>query len=389
MGKFQDNGKRSAPTKGVRHVGWLLVGFWLTTSQCLGAQAIQRAFGQTLGQRFELAASIDGGMSRDEMWFGVKVDRPLPFLSRFRVLVTPLGLRVYGILADDTAVDLPGCIQHARVLAAMVAGKYRTDMPGARMVQTDDEHVFRLEQAPQRRRITIACDTAGRLSMLYDDLALREQAAAEQPTWNQLVDDAQSGRAEVALPRLQKLADQGHSQAQLLVALAYRRGRGVVPDDERAEAFYLKAAQVGLLDAQYNLGTFYLQRNDFSKALPWLRAAAERGKVAAQNNLAQLLLRPGPHFDEAEALHWFLRAADNGHIEAQYNSCHMYSAGDGIARSEIDAYKWCDIAAAAGHQKARDNRDFIAQRMGAQEVERAKLLSRQWQASHPAAEHRP
>jgi len=274
-------------------------------------------------------------------------------------------------------------------LISNTAEKYLKDMPGAKLVGTDDDLLFRLDQAPQRRRLTVACAGAGELSMLYEDLALRELAAAEQQTWNQLVDDARSSHAETAMPRLQALADQGHAQAHWLLALAYRNGHGVARDDTKAEAHYLKAAQAGLVDAQYNLGSFYLEAGQLDKAQPWLSTAAERGRTAAQYNLAQLLLKPGALQDEAEALRWFIRAAESGHAEAQYNSCHMYSAGDGVARNEVVAYKWCDVAAAAGHQKALENRDLIARRMSPQEIERARLLSSQWLAHHPAGERQP
>lgn len=363
-------------------LAWLLGTFLLGASACHGVQGIQDAFGQTLGQRFDPAKSVDSGMTHDEMWFEFQVERTLPFLTHFRVLVTPLGYRIYGIQADDTAADRAGCLQWTRGLAATVAEKY-LPMDGVRMVKSEADDLFRVNQASERRRITLACNASGQLLVIYEDLALKEQAATEQQTWNRLVDTAQSDRAADALPRLRALADEGHAQAQLLLALAYRRGRGVKADDTIAEAYYLKAAQSGLLDAQYNLGTFYLQREDHANALPWLRAAAERGRTTAQFNLAQLLLKSKTPSDDAEALRWFVRAANSGHVEAQYNSCHMYSAGDGAARSEIDAYKWCDIAAAAGHQKARENRDFIAQRMSAEQVGRAKLLSTQWQSAHP------
>lgn len=361
---------------------WLLGALLLWATACPAAQGIQGAFGQTLGQRFDPAKSVDSGMTRDDMWFEFQVERTLPFLKNFRALVTPLGYRIYGIQADDTAADRPVCLQWVRGLAATVAEKY-LPMAGVRMVSSEAEDLFRVDQASERRRITLACNASGQLLVIYEDLALKDRAAAEQQTWNHLVDTAQSDSAADALPRLQTLADEGHAQAQLLLALAYRRGRGVKADDTIAEAYYLKAAQSGLLDAQYNLGTFYLQRENHAKALPWLRAAAERGRTTAQFNLAQLLLKSKTPADDAEALRWFVRAANSGHVDAQYNSCHMYSAGDGAARSEIDAYKWCDIAAAAGHQKARENRDFIAQRMSAEQVGRAKLLSTQWQSAHP------
>jgi TPR repeat protein len=163
-----------------------------------------------------------------------------------------------------------------------------------------------------------------------------------------------------------------------MVGFAYRQGIGVPKNSPLGERYYEKAAKAGLLEAQFNLGTLYLNSGQLDKALPWLKSAAERGSTPAQNNLAQLYLQEGIHYDESAAFVWFLKAAEAGHVEAQYNTCHMYSAGEGVARNEVEAYKWCDIAATSSHEKATKNRDYIAKRMTPQQIERAKMLSQQW-----------
>ncbi len=355
-----------------------LLVYLLAPAEALCGQALQGAFGQVLGQRFDTAASSNMGMSPNEMWFEFKPNAALPVLSRFRVLVTPLGYRIHGILAEDTLADIKTCLEWAESLFATVAQKYKGDEHATKLTRSADRSAFRIDQQKLRRRVTIVCDETGKLSVLYEDQRLREQAAAEHKEWNQLSDDFQARRYASAVPRLRKLADRNHVQAQFLVGYAFRRGHGLPQDDAMAEAFYLKAARAGMLEAQFNLGTFYFLNNQFDRAQPWLLRAAERGNVAAQNNLAQLHLKKGALYNEAEAFRWFLRAAAAGHVEAQYNTCHMYSAGDGVARNEVEAYKWCDIAAASGHEKARDNRDFIAKRMTAQQIERAGMLSQQW-----------
>ena len=59
----------------------------------------------------------------------------------------------------------------------------------------------------------------------------------------------------------------------------------------------------------------------------------------------------------------------------------MHSAGEGVARNEVEAWRWCDIAATLGHEKAAQNRDHIANRMTVQRVESARQLSAQWLGS--------
>jgi len=359
----------------------ILLVYLMVPVDALSGQALQGAFGQVLGQRFDPVRSSNMGVNRNEMWFEFKPDLALPVFSKFRVLVTPLGYRIHGILAEGTLADSNACRESATGLFRMVAQKYEGEEHGTILTRNEEQSAFRLKQQKLGRSITIICDEAGNLSVLYEDQLLRDQATAEHEDWNQISDDFKAGRYESAVPRLRQLAERDHVQAQYLVGYAFRSGHGVPQDDALAEVYYLKAAQAGLLEAQFNLGTFYFVNSQLDKAQPWLLRAAERGYTAAQNNLAQLHLKEGALYNEAEAFRWFLRAAMSGHVEAQYNTCHMYSAGDGVARNEVEAYKWCDIAAASGHEKARDNRDFIAKRMTEQQIKRAGMLSHQWIAA--------
>lgn len=352
--------------------------YLLAPADALCGQSLQGAFGQVLGQRFEPTGSSNADLSDEKILFEFKPATLLPYFNRFHVFVTPLGYRIYGILAEDMLADDKTCRKLAAFLFAEIAKKYEGDEYATELSATDERNLFRLDQQKLRRRVTLACDETGQLSVLYEDQSLEEQAAVEHKEWNQLSDDFEAGRYASAIPRLRELADKNHLQAQYLVGYAFRHGHGVPRDDAKAEAYYLQAAQAGMLEAQFNLGTFYLHNNQLDKALPWLVSAAERGVPKAQYNLAQLYLQQGALYNEAEAFRWFLKAADAGHVESQYNTCHMYSAGDGITRNEVEAYKWCDIATASGHANARDNRDFIAKRMTAEQIEQAKMLARQW-----------
>jgi TPR repeat protein len=60
-----------------------------------------------------------------------------------------------------------------------------------------------------------------------------------------------------AIEHWRPLAESGDAQAQLYLAYAYRRGRGVIQDDALAARWYRRAAEQGLPDAQYQLGVMY------------------------------------------------------------------------------------------------------------------------------------
>ena len=66
------------------------------------------------------------------------------------------------------------------------------------------------------------------------------------------------------------------------LAQAYKWGRGVPQDFARAELLYAKAAQQGHLAAADNYGLLLFQRGQQAAAMPYIRAASDRGDARAQ-----------------------------------------------------------------------------------------------------------
>jgi TPR repeat protein len=84
---------------------------------------------------------------------------------------------------------------------------------------------------------------------------------------------------------------------------------------------WLPLAELGDVEAQYNIGVMYDEGagvgQDLSCAADWYRKAAEQGFVDAQTNLALMYLNgQGVARDYAEAGRWFRRAAEQGDAEA-------------------------------------------------------------------------
>lgn len=77
-------------------------------------------------------------------------------------------------------------------------------------------------------------------------------------------------------------ADAGDPDAQFNLGQAYKLGRGVPRDFTRAETLYASAAAKGHLQASDNYGLMLFQRGERAKAMPYIRAAAERGDARAQ-----------------------------------------------------------------------------------------------------------
>jgi uncharacterized protein len=154
-----------------------------------------------------------------------------------------------------------------------------------------------------------------------------------------------------ALEVFESLSGSGHDGAAFMLGVMYEHGLGVTPDDARAAAWYLKAAQRGSASAQYNVAVFYqlgrgVERSD-AEALKWHRAAAAQGHRKAQNNL-------GAH----------------------------YFVGVGVARDLVEAWKWLTLATKGlkGDDlgAALRNRDQLKPEMSAAQIADAEARASVW-----------
>ena len=100
------------------------------------------------------------------------------------------------------------------------------------------------------------------------------------------------------------------------MGIKYDTGAGVAKDQVQAVAWYRKAAEQGIPQAQDNLGLCYAN-----------------GEVVAK--------------DLVQAVSWFRKAAEQGFAPAQLNLGVSYYAGYGVAKDEIEAYAYWNLAAIA------------------------------------------
>jgi len=96
------------------------------------------------------------------------------------------------------------------------------------------------------------------------------------------VDAWARGDYPAAITQWQGPASHGDADAQFNLGQAYKLGRGVKQDLVRAEELFGKAAEQGHLQASDNYGLLLFQRGDRARALPFIRAAADRGDPRAQ-----------------------------------------------------------------------------------------------------------
>ena len=124
-------------------------------------------------------------------------------------------------------------------------------------------------------------------------------------------------------------------------------GQGIRQDDTEAANWYRKAAEQGVVGAQFNLGTMYVfgqwrvLKRLRGSGRKWFRKAADQGYVEAQYNLG-VSYRDGQGVaqDFQEALTWFAKAADRGYSAAQFSTGLMYSDGQGVPADIAKAVTW-------------------------------------------------
>jgi hypothetical protein len=131
-------------------------------------------------------------------------------------------------------------------------------------------------------------------------------------------------------------------------------------NNRETDEFILVLNQAGLgnADAQYILGTWYLEgqeiSHDIEKAIEWLQKASEQGHSQAQFNLGTIFHDvEGDYFNTELAFKWFLNSATQGFSDAQVSLGSIYFEGDGVSQNIQEAVNWFQKAAEQGDTTAQ------------------------------------
>lgn len=93
-----------------------------------------------------------------------------------------------------------------------------------------------------------------------------------------------------ALPYFQRAAEVGNVDAQNNLGVMYHFGEGVSKDFSKAAEWYRKAAEKNHVKAQFNLGVLYQDMEDYTSAIYWYKKAADQGHAKSQTNLGTLYI---------------------------------------------------------------------------------------------------
>ncbi|QCE32809.1 FRG domain-containing protein [Acetobacteraceae bacterium] len=157
-----------------------------------------------------------------------------------------------------------------------------------------------------------------------------------------------------------KLAETGDKEAQFNLGVMYYRGEGCEQDVSKAREYFQKAADQGDADAQCNLGIMYQNgdggEQNFTKAREYFEKSADQGDAKAQFNLG-LMHQNGDDTepDFSKAREYFEKSADQGDARAQSNLGIIYFEEKDFTK----AREYFEKSADQGHAEAQFNLGLI------------------------------
>lgn len=152
-------------------------------------------------------------------------------------------------------------------------------------------------------------------------------------------------------------AEEGVLEALYLLALMLEKGDGQRHYYPEAAVYYQRAADQKHPASLYNLGLLHLSGElgtpNPVQAFSCFEQAANLGVVQAQYNLANMLDQgAGCYADKTAAFDWYNTAAEQGYKQAWNNIAVMYYLGEGVEQDKVKAYAWTLLAAKGGVTEA-------------------------------------
>ncbi|MBP1858200.1 peptidoglycan-binding protein [Rhizobium herbae] len=189
--------------------------------------------------------------------------------------------------------------------------------------------------------------------------------------------------AEIKPEALAEAAKKGDPLALFEIGAVYTEGRGIKADLAEAAKWYQRAADAGVIPAEYRLASLYEKGTgvgrDLKKARMLYEHAADKGNASAMHNLAVMLASGGDAApDFAGAGKWFAMAADRGIRDSQFNLAILYARGNGVKQDLEESYKWFAIAARDGDADAGQKRDEVGKALKPDQLKSAKAKFDAW-----------
>ena len=179
------------------------------------------------------------------------------------------------------------------------------------------------------------------------------------------------------MEHIQDLARANHIKALYQLGKMYSYGVGVTRNKVTATQFFLRAAKQGHSEAQNDIGTLYLNNENYRSAMVWFKQLAEQNHPMAQLNLGRIYLFEGLKQYDREAMRVLKLAAVQGAVYAQYLVGFMYREGKGILRQDNkEAVYWLTQAAKRNYTPAQNKLGWMY--YAGRQVEQNDMLAGMW-----------
>jgi len=191
-------------------------------------------------------------------------------------------------------------------------------------------------------------------------------------------------RLREAFSILEPLAENGNSDAQVIMGLRYFCGMDGKRAPRRARKWFTKAAEQGDAEAQVLLGLMLAHgdgvKADFVEAVRWFRKAAEAGYSEGQYYLGLAYQTgQGTPQDAVQGSEWYQRAAEQGYEWAQTNLGSIEVSAGQTTASKVIGCKWLVLASGKGDEMATKLLEVQRPLMTEDDLREAKRLADQFE----------
>lgn len=194
-------------------------------------------------------------------------------------------------------------------------------------------------------------------------LSLWQMAEVYREAKEVLYDEVASwSEMENAVHVLEQLWDAGFTVAAHQLGKCWRDGLGMMPDDEKAEAWFRKSAEAGNDFSQYALGKLLQSKRRIDEAVTWYERASAQGNQYADYRLGKLYLQ-GEEVpkDVSKAIQHLTQSAESGNQYAKYTLGKLYLMGRNVPQDREMAWYWFTQSADQGNKYAQFFLDHFQQ----------------------------
>ena len=193
---------------------------------------------------------------------------------------------------------------------------------------------------------------------------------------------------------IRKAAEKGHGPALLVLAQLYSSPDFVPRDPAVVETLLLRAAEMKIAQAQYQIARMYrlglLRAPEYPRAIEWFEEATEKNYAPAHVALAEMYTKgEGTPVDLQKAAGLYARAAELGYAPALVKQGEILRYGRGVAPDPAGAAMWFTIASQKGIGDAQAPLKSLERELKPAQLASARKRADAWAAAHREAMAQP